>query len=117
MWAKVGKNQKRYIEAVKGRDPYKNPKTKRTQKRVWGWERIALATRSNEKFRNTFYNALYHVVECRFEYGVLADNPSAIKAAGSEIEKERKRDATFSGNEMWKQKFSELEARVQQKID
>ena len=76
-----------------------------------------MATRSNEKFRNTFYNALYHVVECRFEYGVLADNPSAIKAAGSEIEKERKRDATFSGNEMWKQKFSELEARVQQKID
>ncbi len=117
MWAKVGKNQKRYIEAVKGRDPYKNPKTKRTQKRIWGWEKIALATRSNEKFRSTFYNALYHVVECRLEYGILAGNQSAIKAAGSEIAKERKRDATFSGSEMWKQKFSELETRVQQNIN
>ena len=117
MWAKVGKNQKRYIEAVKGRDPYKNPKTKRTQKRIWGWEKLALATRSNEKFRSTFYNALYHVVECRLEYGILAGNQSAIKAAGSEIAKEKKRDPTFSGNEMWKQKFSELEARVQQNIN
>ncbi len=117
MWAKVGKNQKRYIEAVKGRDPYKNPKTKRTQKRVWGWEKIALATRSNEKFRSTFYNALYHVVECRLEYGILAGNQAAIKAAGSEIAKERKRDETFSGSELWKQKFSELEARVQQNLN
>jgi cellulose synthase operon protein C len=117
MWAKVGKNQKRYIEAVKGRDSYKDPKTKRTQKRVWGWEKIALATRSNEKFRSTFYNALYHVVECRLEYGILAGNQSAIKAAGSEIAKEKKRDATFSGSELWKQKFSELEARVQQNIN
>ena len=117
MWAKVGKNQKRYIEAVKGRDSYKNPKTKRTQKRIWGWEKIALATRSNEKFRSTFYNALYHVVECRLEYGILAGNQAAIKAAASEIAKERKRDATFSGSELWKQKFSELEARVQQNIN
>lgn len=112
IWASVSGGPKRYIEAVKGAEPYKDPKTKRSKKRIWGWEKIALATRSNIKLRDTFYNALYHVVECRLEYGVMAENPGAIKAAGNEIAKERKRDPTFNGSAQWKQKFEEIEVRV-----
>lgn len=114
IWGSVNGGPKRYIEAVKGGEPYKDPKTKRSAKRIWGWEKIALATRSNARYRDTFYNALYHVVECRLEYGVITKNASAIKAAGSEISREKKRDPTFNGSAKWKQKFEEIEARVNQ---
>lgn len=114
VWASVNGGPKRYIEAVKGAEPYKDPKTKRTKKLIWGWEKIAIATRSNIALRDTFYDALYHVVECRLEYGVMAKNAGAIKAAGNEIAKERKRDPTFNGSAKWKQKFGALEARVNQ---
>jgi hypothetical protein len=113
-WAGVNGGPKRYIEAVKGAEPYKDPKTKRTKKLIWGWEKIALATRSNLKLRDTFYNALYHVIECRLEYGVMADNAGAIKAAGNELAKERKRDPTFHDSDQWKQKFKALESRGNQ---
>lgn len=112
VWASVNGGPKRYIEAVKGGEPYKDPKTKRSKKRIWGWETIALATRSKASLRDTFYEALYHVVECRLEYGIMTKNVAAIKAAGNEIAKERKRDPTFNGSEKWKQKFEAIEIRV-----
>jgi len=111
-WAKATKRQKTYVEATKGTRTYKNPKTKRPSKLIWGWEKIALATRKNEKYRATYFEALYHVAECRMEYGILAKNAGAIKSAGNEIAKERERDPTFAGLGEWKQKFEQLEARI-----
>ena len=111
-WAKETKRPKGYIEATKGTRPYKDPKTGRTKKLIWGWEKIALATRKNEKYRPTYYNALYHVAECRMEFGILQDNKKAIASAGNEITKERERDPTFSGLAEWKQKFEQLEKRI-----
>ncbi|MDG1873023.1 MAG: hypothetical protein P8J27_03870 [Mariniblastus sp.] len=111
-WAKATQRQKTYVEATKGARSYKNPKTKRNTKLIWGWEKIALATRKNPKYRSTYYEALYHVAECRLEYGILAKNSGAIKSAGNEITKERERDPTFAGMAKWKQKFEELESRI-----
>jgi tetratricopeptide (TPR) repeat protein len=115
MRAKAQKRPKGYVEAIKGAEPVKDPKTKRTTKLIWGWEKIAGATRKIEKFRTTYYRALYHVVECRYEYGVLEKQQSAINSALKEISNQRKRDATFSGNAEWKAKFDELEKRISQK--
>ncbi len=114
LWGRVNGGPKRYIEAVKGGEPYQDPKSRRSIKLIWGWEKIALATRSNVAYRDTFYQALYHVVECRLEYGIMTKNAGAIKAAGNEIVKERKRDPTFHGSEKWKQKFEAIEARINQ---
>ena len=111
-WAKADKRAKKYQEATKGTGSYKDPKTKRPKKLIWGWEKIALATRRNEDYRETFFNALYHVAECRLEYGILQNSPNAIEAAGKEIKKERERDPTFAGKPMWAKKFKELEGRV-----
>ena len=112
MWARATQRQRGFAEAIKGAKPFKDPKTNRSKNLIWGWEKIALATRSNEKFRDTYYLALYHVIECRMEYGVLAENPKAIDSALREIENERKRDPGFNGSAEWKGKFESLETRI-----
>ena len=114
-WGKASGRSKKYQEATKGTGTYgtyKDPKTKRDKKLIWGWEKIAKLTRRNEKFRDTFFNALYHVAECRMEFGIIESNPDAIAAAKKEITRERERDPTFAGKANWARKFQELEARV-----
>ncbi len=111
-WGKAKKMPDKYAAATNGTGSFKDPKTKRKKKLIWGWKKIALATRSNEKFRSTFFNALYHVAECRLEYGILAKNSGAIESAGREIANERKRDPTFAGMGNWAKKFEELEVRI-----
>ena len=111
-WAKSSGRSKKYIEANSGTGSYIDPRTNRKKALIWGWSKIAKATRRNEKFRDTFYNALYHVAECRLEYGIIEGNTKAIEAAGKEIAKERQRDPTFSGKAVWAKKFQELENRV-----
>ena len=111
-WGKASKRSKKYLEATKGSGSYTDPKTKRKKPLIWGWEKIALATRRNEKFRDTFFNALYHVAECRMEYGIIEGNSKAIAAAKKEITKERERDPTFAGKADWARKFQELENRI-----
>lgn len=113
-WAKSTSRPKGYVEAIKGAKAVKDPKTKRMKKLIWGWERIAKATRSNIKFRTTFYKSLYHIAECRMEYGLLEDNQKAIVSAGNEIANERRRDPTFNGNAQWKAKFEALEVRIKE---
>ncbi|MEM9940115.1 MAG: hypothetical protein AAF939_00915 [Planctomycetota bacterium] len=112
MAAKAAKRPKGYVEAIKGAKPVKDPKTKRTKKLIWGWEKLFLATRGKEKFQNTYFQALYHIVECRLEYGILLKNTKAIKSAGKEIENQRERDPTFAGSAEWKKKFDDLEKRI-----
>ena len=111
----LGKSANRaqsYIDATKGARPIKDPKTGRSKKLIWGWEKITKATRKNEKFRSIYYEALYHVAECRMEYGILAKKPGAIESAGKEIANELKRDPTFSGMGQWKKKFAQLQSRI-----
>jgi len=115
-WGQGSKLAQKYLEATKGTGTYKDPKTGRTKKLIWGWEKIALATRKNEKFRDTFFNALYHVAECRLEYGIIKGNKKAIAAAKKEIVKERERDETFAGMVKWAKKFQQLEARIESNL-
>ena len=111
-WGKVNGGPIRYKEAVKGAEPYKDPKTKRSRNLIWGWEKLALATRGKEGLRPTFNESLFHLIESRMEYGVMTKSQKAIDSAGREIQKERKRDSTFGGSPEWKSKFDALEKRV-----
>ena len=111
-WAKSSGRSIKYLEATKGAGSYKDPKTKREKQLIWGWEKIAKATRRNEKFRDTFYNALFHIAECRMEFGIIEGNAKAISSAKKQIGKERERDPTFGGKAVWGMKFDELEARI-----
>ncbi|MFT7633392.1 MAG: tetratricopeptide (TPR) repeat protein [Mariniblastus sp.] len=115
-WGQVTKSSKQYVRATKGTQSFKDPKTKRTKNLIWGWEKIALATRSNSKFRSTFYNALYHVAECRLEYGLITEDKKAVESASREVEKERKRDPSFNGSAEWKAKFNSLDKRIKQAL-
>ena len=114
-WGKASGRSKKYQEATKGTGSYgsyADPKTKRKKNLIWGWEKIALKTRRYETLRDTFFNALYHVAECRMEYGIIEGNSKAIAAAKKEITKERERDPTFAGKAIWAKKFQELENRI-----
>lgn len=116
MWAKATKRQRGFAEAIKGLKPFKDPKTKRSKNLIWGWEKIALATRTNAKFRDTYYLAMYHVIECQMEYGILAKKKSQLESAKRLIAREQKKDPEFNGNSEWKVKFQNLESVVNSAI-
>ena len=111
-WGKFDGGPVRYKEAVMGARPIKDPKTKRSRNLIWGWEKLAIATRGKTKLRPAFFESLYHLVESRMEFGVMTNNTKAVESAGREIKKERNRDATFAGLAEWKTKFDALEKRV-----
>ncbi len=71
------------------------------------------ATRSNPKFRDTYYAALYHLIECRLEYGLLEKSEKAVKSSLTEITNAEKRDPELGGR-AWNQKFMDLKQRIQQ---
>ena len=85
-WAKSSGRSKLYGESMMGSRPTKDPKTNRSQNLIWGWRRISQATRGKEKYASAFYKSLYHLAECRLEYGILEKRQDAIDSALIEIE-------------------------------
>ncbi len=115
MWAKSANRSQGYAEAMMGVEKVTDPKTKRTSNLVWGWRKLVQATRSNPKFIDTYYQSLYNLTECRFEYGVLENSDKAIESSLKEIENAEKRDAKL-GSPQWKQKFDKLKLRIKQNL-
>ena len=115
MWAKSAKRSRGYAEAMMGIEKFTDPKTKRQSNLIWGWRKLVQATRSNPKFKQTYYKSLYHLTECRLQYGLLEKSDKAIKSSLQEIENASKRDESF-GSPEWKQKFAQLKVRIQQNM-
>jgi hypothetical protein len=89
------------------------------ENRIWGWLKIsqvaARAARTNEKYRDTFYEARLNVARCRY----LA----AMKASGAERERDLARAAQSIqsvaqlypslGGEKWRRQFDDLLKEIQ----
>ena len=112
-WAKDSGRSVLYGEAMMGTRKFKNPETNRDSNLIWGWRKMVQATRSNPKFRETYFNALYNLIECRLEYGVLEKSDKAIKSALTEISNAEKRHPELGGP-VQKKKFMDLKQRIQQ---
>lgn len=112
-WAKVSKRARLYGEAMMGSRKFTNPTTKRDSNLIWGWRKMVQATRSNPKFKDTYFKALYHLIECRLEYGVLEESDKAIKSSLKELTNAEKRHPELGGPAR-KQRFMELKQRIQQ---
>lgn len=113
LWAAQSRSPKTFALAVNGTDSRRDPQTKRLQNTIWGWRQLVLVTRGKDEFKQDFYRCLFHLLECRIEYGNLADSPEALQAARQELENARSRDPELGGP-IWKSKFAELERKLTQ---
>ena len=80
---------------------------------IWGWQKLAQATISDAKNRNTFYQALFGMVTCRFQFGKIAGDEKYIDAALKAVKDQVERDKTMGGAE-WYARFDRLVKEIQQ---
>ncbi len=52
---------------------------------IWGWGKISVMTQRSPAFRERFFNARYHLAECRFLQGQAAGDPKLSKSAAGVI--------------------------------
>lgn len=107
MWGIEKKDKKALTSAMNGRGDYRDPKTKKMRKRIWGWKTLASLTRGKEKLREQFRECLYYSVQTRFEYGKIANSSKAIDSALGELKKAIKR-FDFLRVGPWENKFDQL---------
>lgn len=115
MWGIQGKRSKALAEAMSGTEKVRDEKTRRTTNLVWGWIYMVRALRDKPRFVEPYYEALYHLIEARLEYGILENSDRAKQAALKELQNARRRDPNL-GTPEWKRRFDELEKRIQQDL-
>ena len=115
MWGEASKRPKSYAEAMMGTAKFKNPSSKRTTNLIWGWRKLVQVTRGKPKFVDTYYKSLYHLIECRLEFGLLENSDKAIKSSLTEIENAEQRHSDMGGP-AWQTKFADLKQRARQNI-
>jgi len=64
---------------------------------MWGWQKLAQATITDSKNRDTFYEALLGMATCRFQFGKLAADEKFVEAALKVIKDQYDRDKTMGG--------------------
>lgn len=52
---------------------------------IWGWGRISQLTQRDERFRDKFFEARYHVAYCRFRQGQVTDSDPVLEQAVRDI--------------------------------
>ena len=112
-WAKASKRAKLYGEAMMGTRKFTNPETKRDNKSDLGLAENGASHPQQSKISRHLLQALYHLIECRLEYGLLEKSDKAIKSSLTEITNAEKRHPEMGGPAR-KQKFMELKKRMQQ---
>ncbi|WP_148619045.1 hypothetical protein [Mariniblastus fucicola] len=107
MWGIEKKDTKALTSSMNGRGQYRDPKTNKLRKRIWGWKLLVSLTRSKENLREQFRECEYYSVLCRFRYGQIANNPKAIDSAYGELQKALKRFDDLAVG-AWKKKYDQL---------
>jgi hypothetical protein len=107
-WGIAAKNQTHLRTALMGQG-------RGTAAEMWGWQKLAQATISDTKNRGTFYEALFGMATCRFEFGKLAADPKYVEAALKVIKDQYERDPTMGGA-MWHDRFNRLTQEIQQHL-
>ena len=107
MWGVDKKDTKILTQSMNGLGDYRDPKTNRTRKRIWGWKLLAGLTRSKEEYREQFRESQYYSVLCRLEYGKIAKSKKALDSAKGELDKAMKRYPDLATGP-WKSKYEQL---------
>ena len=109
--AKTG-DAKKYFNAIAGGAPIKDPKTKRTSNKIWGWGKLSQLLYSNTKFKQPYLIARYNLSKSRVEYARIEKNTKQYATAAGEIKKTRERYPDLGGPSM-RSKFEALEKEIQ----
>ncbi|QDT02895.1 hypothetical protein K227x_12740 [Rubripirellula lacrimiformis] len=90
-----------------------DPKTKKNV--IWGWGKISQLTSSKEEFRDTFFEARYHVALCRYLWGKTINQKSVIEQSVSDITKVAALYPQLGGP-VQRQKFDQLLRLIQKDL-
>ena len=110
-WGMEKKNAKALAGSMNGRGEYRDPKTKKNRKRIWGWTLLISGSRSNEKLREQYRECQYYSVLCRFRYGQLTNSKKTIASAQSELTKALKRFDDLAVG-AWKSRYEQLQREL-----
>ena len=101
---------KAYESALVGARPGEDRKN-----RIWGWGRISKLVSSRPEFRDTFFQARYHVAFCRFMMGKSSDNKRLIEQAANDINQVASLYPDLGGNQR-RQEFDLLMKEIQKAL-
>lgn len=105
-WGIAAKERGHIRAALMGQDKGKDNE-------MWGWQKLAQATISDAKNKNTFYQALFGMVTCRYQFGKIDGDVKYIDAALKAVKDQYVRDKTLGGPE-WYGKLDRLVKEIQQ---
>lgn len=111
MWGKKTGDSKRYFSAIMGGGPVKDPKTKRSTNKIWGWGKLSKLLTNNAKFKQQYLLARYNLSKSRVEYAGIEGATKQFATAADEIEKTREFYPDLGGRSM-KAKFEALENEI-----
>ncbi|HMP79090.1 MAG TPA: hypothetical protein PKD54_06530, partial [Pirellulaceae bacterium] len=115
-WAAATRNANTYGLAMMGTEPRTDPNNARNRKNVvWGYRQLVLALRDQETMREQWYEAYYHLIDSRLEYGLLMPSAEAVQSAQTELANLRARDDSMGGAS-WRPRFEKLERRIKENI-
>jgi hypothetical protein len=107
MWGVEANDANALTKSMNGQGQYRDKKTKKTRKRIWGWKTMVGLIRNNEKLREQFRECEYYSVLCRLRYGEIKNSVKAIDSAKGELEKALKRYPDLAVG-VWKSRFEQL---------
>ena len=88
---------------------------KRPANLIWGWKKLATATRNKEQFRDLHFEAVYNLCWCRFRYGQLEDRDDAKQVALKEIQVLKRSFPEFDKGR-WQARFDALARQIQKEL-
>ncbi len=104
--ADVDKSATRFAEAASGA----------RENIVWGWRKIAQATRGKEPFSDIFFDAVYNLAYCQFRYGEIQNRTDAKQAALRTLLDQHSLFPELGGNKN-KNRYNELAKQIQTSLD
>jgi hypothetical protein len=111
-WGNKTNRIRAYEEAMNGGGPnVVDPKTKRSSPAIWGWRKLVIATRNQDKLIDSFHEVNIKLMECQLEYSIAAKSDAALKAAKTEMERSKARFPDLGGDK-FKSRYLALEQRL-----
>ncbi|TWU56119.1 tetratricopeptide repeat protein [Rubripirellula reticaptiva] len=96
--------------ALNGAKPDENRKNV-----IWGWGKISQLTSGNPKFRDTFFDARYHVALCRYLWGKTTKEEALISKSAGDITQVAALFPTLGGPAQHR-KFDQLLKLIQKEL-
>jgi len=114
-WGESTKDKSHIRTAIAGGLPSAGTAGQAQTNLMWGWQKLAQATISDTKNRDTFYLALFGLTSSRLSYGQVTGDAKYTQAALKAIKNQLEKDAQMGGPK-WSSQFDSLAKRIQTQL-